>query len=340
MRRLFERRFGYSRLICVALLVGFAALRLIDPAPIEELRLRTFDAFQVIDPRIKTARPVTIVDIDEKSLAKRGQWPWPRTVIADMIINLTNLGAVAIAFDTIFAEPDRLNPHIVAGQMRYLDEVTRSKLRELPSNDEIMADAIRRSRVVVGETGLATALSELDKSLPLTGFATLGEDPEPFLLSFRACCGTCRRSRRRPPGAACSRSSPSATASCAACRWFCRTQGVTMPSLTLEILRSPPAPQRSSSRPTRPESRASASGALEIPTDSNGQLWVHFAPHDPSIYISASDVLDGNVPLEQAPGKLVLIGTSAVGLLDIKTTPVSPVDARASRSMRRCWRAC
>src|SRR5580700_2464091 len=110
LRRWFARKFGYARLVCLALLIGLAALRIADPAPIEELRVRVFDTYQRIDPRVKTARPVTIVDIDEKSLAKLGQWPWPRTHIADMIINLTKLGAVVIAFDVVFAEPDRLNP--------------------------------------------------------------------------------------------------------------------------------------------------------------------------------------------------------------------------------------
>src|ERR1700688_4694400 len=72
LRRWFARRFGYARLICLVLLVGLAALRIADPAPIEELRVRIFDAFQRIDPRVKTARPVVIVDIDEPSLASSG----------------------------------------------------------------------------------------------------------------------------------------------------------------------------------------------------------------------------------------------------------------------------
>src|SRR3954454_21668324 len=101
LRRWFIRNFGFARLVCLALLVGFVALRLLDPAPIRELRVRTFDTFQAIDPRVKQERPVTIVDIDEKSLAspKLGQWPWPRTRIADLVTKLTNMGAVVIAFD-------------------------------------------------------------------------------------------------------------------------------------------------------------------------------------------------------------------------------------------------
>src|SRR3979409_2757475 len=103
-RRGFTRKFGYARLGGLALLVGLAALRIADLPAIEELRVRTFDTFQRIDPRVKTARPVAIVDIDEKSLAKLGQWPWPRTRIADLVANLTKLGAVVIAFDIVFAE--------------------------------------------------------------------------------------------------------------------------------------------------------------------------------------------------------------------------------------------
>ena len=131
--------------MCLALLIGFAALRIADPAPVEEIRVRIFDTFQRMDPRVKKVRPVSIVDIDEKSLRKFGQWPWPRTRIADMVVNLTKLGAVAIAFDVIFSEPDRLNPDVAADGFRNLDEATREKLRALPSNDEVFADAMRRA---------------------------------------------------------------------------------------------------------------------------------------------------------------------------------------------------
>jgi len=184
--RWLARKFGFARVLCLGLLVVFAALRVWDPPPIQELRVRTFDMFQLIDPRDKKGvRPVTIVDIDDRSLAKFGQWPWSRTRIADMIINLTGNGAVAIGFDVVFSEPDRLNPDLVAGEMRYLDDATRTRLRELPSNDQILSDAIKRSRVILGETGQPEVGAELDKTLPFTGVATVGEaDAEKFLFEF------------------------------------------------------------------------------------------------------------------------------------------------------------
>jgi adenylate cyclase len=323
IRRWFVRRFGFSRLACLALLIGFAALRIADPPPIEELRIRTFDTFQVIDPRVKGERRVTIVDIDDKSLAKRGQWPWPRTDIADMIISLTNLGAVVIAFDAVFPEPDRFNPDITARKMRFLDEATRSKLSELPSNDSILSDAIRRSSVVLAETGLASVTSELDKSLPLTAFATLGEDSEPDVYEFAGLLRNVPILEQAAAGRGLITIVPERDGIIRRVPMVLRTQGVMMPSLSLEMLRV------ASSTPTLLVKTDKAGitsvnvRGLAIPTDEDGQLWVHFARQDPSIYVSAADVLDGGVPLDKIKGRFVLIGTSAVGLYDVKTTPVS-----------------
>ena len=322
--RWFARRFGYARLLCLLLLIGFAALRLADPGPIQELRMRTFDHFQLLQPRVKTIRPVVIVDIDEKSLAKLGQWPWSRTQIADMIINLTNLGAAAIAFDAVFAEPDRLNPALVAKTMRYLDEVTRSKLSELPSNDQILADAIRRARVVLGETGLATVTTELDKTLPVTGFATLGGEAEPFLFEFPGLLRNVPVLETMAAGRGLFTIRTERDGIVRRVPMVLRAQGVMMPSLSLEMLRVVSGTPTILMKADEAGIKSIRLRGLEIPTDANSQLWVHFAAQDPSIYISASDVLDGKVPLDKVSGKLVLVGTSAVGLNDIKTTPVSP----------------
>jgi adenylate cyclase len=321
--RWFGRRFGYARLVCVLLLIGIAVLRYFDPGPVEELRIRVFDTFQRIDPRKKTIRPVTIVDIDEKSLAKLGQWPWSRTTIADIIINLTNLGAVAIGFDVLFSEPDRLNPDQVAGQMRFIDDVTRKRLRELPTNDEILSNAIRRSRVVLGETGLAQVKSELDESLPTTGFATLGGEAEPHLFQFAGLLRNVPVLERAAAGRGLITINTERDGLIRRVPMVMRAQGMLMPSLSLEILRVVSGTPTVLIKADEAGVKSIALRGLEIPTDRNGQLWVHFARQDPSIYVSASDVLDGKVPPDKISGKLVLIGTSAVGLSDIKATPAS-----------------
>jgi adenylate cyclase len=326
LRRWFARKFGYARVVCLALLIGLAALRIADPAPIEELRVRTFDTFQRIDYRVKTARPVTIVDIDEKSLAnpKLGQWPWPRTRIADMVANLTKLGAVAIAFDIMFAEPDRLNPDVAADTFRNLDEATRDKLRALPSNDEVFADAMRRSRVVLGETGLPDVLSEPDNTLPVTGLAMLGEDPQRFMFKFPGLLRNTPVLEKAAAGRGMLTINPERDGIVRRVPMIMQAQGTTMPSLSFEMLRVVTGTDTIFIKTDVAGIKSLGVKGFQIPTDLNGQLWVHFARHDPSIFVSATDVLEGRVPPERIKGKLVLVGTSAAGLNDLKTTPVDP----------------
>src|SRR6266852_1538965 len=325
LRRWFARRFGYARLVCLAFLIGVAAFRIADPAPVEELRVRTFDTCQLIDPRVKTARPVAIVDIDEKSLAKLGQFPWPRTRIADLVTNLTRLGAVVIAFDTIFSEPDRLNPDVAAETFRNLDEETRAKLRALPSNDQIFADAMRRSRVVLGESGLPHVVSEYDNTLPVTGLAMLGEPPQPFLLDFPGLLRNVNVLEQAAAGRGLISIKTERDGIVRRVPMIMQAQGATMPSLSFEILRVATGTDTIFIKSEKAGIKSIAVKGFEIPTDHNGQLWVHFARHDPLIYVSAVDVLEGRVAPELIARKLVLIGTSAVGLLDTKTTPIDPV---------------
>lgn len=324
LRRWFARKLGFARLMCLALLVVFAGARVWDPPPIQELRLRTFDMFQLIDPRHKVARPVTIVDIDDKSLAKLGQWPWPRTRIADLIQNLTGNGAVTIGFDMVFSEADRLNPDLVASQMRDLDDATRARLRELPTNDQILADAIKRSSVVLGETGQQPISSEIDKSLPFTGIATVGEEgAERFLFEFPGLLRNVPVIEKVAAGRGLFSIKTERDGLIRRVPLIMRAQGNIMPSLSLEILRVVTGTPTLLIRTDKTGIRAVRLKGVEIPTDKNGQLWVHYARQDPSIYISAADVLDNTVPPNKIAGKLVLVGTSAVGLNDIKTTPVS-----------------
>jgi len=323
LRRWFARRIGYARLICFAFLIGFALLRIADPPPIEELRVRTFDTFQRLDPRVKTARPVTIIDIDENSLAKLGQWPWPRTRIADLVTNLTRLGAVAIAFDVIFSEPDRLNPDVAADTFRDLDEETRAKLHALPSNDQVFADAMRHSRVVLGESGITQVLTELDKTLPVTGLAMLGEDPQRFMVKFPGLLRNTPVLEKAAGGRGLLTIDPERDGIIRRVPMILQAQGQTMPSLSFEMLRVVTGTDTIFIKSDRAGITSVGVKGFQVPTDRNGQLWVHFAHRDPTLYVSALDVLEGHVAPEKIKGKLVLIGTSAVGLNDIKTTPVS-----------------
>jgi adenylate cyclase len=318
------RRFGLTRAVCVVLLFALVPLRILDPAPLEEIRLRTFDFYQSLRPRETVSRPVVIVDIDEASLKEIGQWPWPRTILADLVTRLTELGVVAIGFDIIFAEPDRMSPSIAATSFRNLDDDTRNKLRTLPSNDEVFAQAIRRSRVVVGQAGSATAAPRSQAEAALqTGFAVRGPDATPFLVTFAGLLRNVPVIEQAAAGRGVFSVLPERDGIVRRVPLVMRAQGAMAPSLSIELLRVVTNSSAILVRTDQAGVQSVAVPGLQVPTDQNGRFWVHFNKHDPARYVSAKDVLQGRVPRDRVEGKLVLMGTSAVGLLDIKTTPVS-----------------
>jgi adenylate cyclase len=320
------RRFGVARAVCIVLLFALVPLRLADPRPLEELRVRTFDLFQVLRPRVQTARPVAIVDIDEDSLKAIGQWPWPRTTLADLVTRITQLGGLAIGFDVIFAEPDRMSPSIAEQSFRGIDDETRAKLDSLPSNDDVLAAAIKNSRVVVGQAGTAipTARSLADMAQQ-TGFAIRGPDPVPYLVKFPGLLRNVPAIEAAAAGRGLFSINPETDGIIRRVPVIMEAQGVLVPSLTMEMLRVVSHAGAILVRVNQAGIQAVAVPGLEVPTDRNGQFWVHFNKHDAARYVSAKDVLQGNVPADRLRGRLVLIGTSAIGLLDLKTTPVDPV---------------
>ena len=314
---------GLARAICVLLLFALVPLRLADPRPLQELRTRTFDFFQVLRPRPQEIRPVVIVDIDEASLKAIGQWPWPRTTIADLVTQITQLGAVAIGFDIIFPEPDRMSPAIAERSFRGIDAETRAKLDSLPSNDEALAEAIRHSRVVIGQAGAAVPELKTAADAALqTGFAVRGPDPRQYLVTFAGLLRNVPVIEQAAAGRGLFSIDPESDGIIRRVPVIMTAQGNLVPSLSMEMLRVVTGSSAILVRVDQAGVQSVAVPGLEVPTDRNGQFWVHFNHHDPERYVSAKDVLQGNAPPERLAGKLVLIGTSAIGLLDLKTTPL------------------
>ena len=321
-----SRQFGIARAVCILLLFALVPLRIADPLPIEELRLRTFDLFQVLRPREQKVRPVVIVDIDEASLREIGQWPWPRTVIADLVTRLRAAGAVAVGFDVIFAEPDRMSPALAAGSFRGLDAETREKLAALPSNDAVFAEAIKKAGgIVVGETAASQAAPRAEgENAPQTGFAIVGPNPRPFLVTFPGLLRNIPPIEQAAAGRGMFSIDPEPDGIVRRVPVVMEAQGQLAPALTMEMLRVVSRAGAILIRADRAGVKTVAVPGLEVPTDGRGRFWVYFNKRDPARSVSATDVLNGRVAPDRLRGRLVLIGTSATGLLDIKTTPVQP----------------
>ncbi len=319
----YAARSGFARVVGFSILVFFVFFRIWDPAPLESFRLKVFDYYQTLYPRPQGPLPVAIIDIDEKSLQALGQWPWPRTRIAELVRRTTKLGGVAIGFDVLFAEPDRLSPALFAKTVSSLDKETKEKLLGLPSNDQIFAAVIKRSRVVLGQSGYNKKLEDVDeKNIPYTSFATLGKDPNPYLITFPGLRRNVPELERAALGRGLITILPESDGIIRRIPVVMKAQGKIVPSLTSELLRVATGSNAILIKTNDAGISSVVLGGVEIPTDQNGQLWLHFNAHNPDRYVSAMDILDGSVDRRKLAGKLVLLGTSAIGLFDIKTTPV------------------
>ncbi|HEX8168103.1 MAG TPA: adenylate/guanylate cyclase domain-containing protein [Beijerinckiaceae bacterium] len=316
-----------GRAVALVLLLDLVLVRVWDPLPVEALRLRVFDLYQVMAPREAKERPVVIVDIDEDSLRSLGQWPWPRTVVADIVDRVTRAGAAAIAFDVVFSEPDRSSPALAAESFRGLDDETRAKLKSLPSNDAVLAEAVARSRVILGQTAVQKPSAAPEgEPPPQTPFGVLGPTEAPPLVAFPGLLRNVPELERAAAGRGLFTIRPEPDGIVRRVPIVMRAGGQTVPSLTLEMLRvvsaSPAILLKTDAHGLQMESVRLR--GFEIPTDGLGQLWIHFGRHDRARFVPAADVLAGRVDPDRFRQRLVLFGTSAVGLLDLKTTPTEP----------------
>ena len=156
-----------------------------------------------------------------------------------------------------------------------------------------------------------------------TGFAIRGPDPTPFLVTFPGCCATLPI-EEAAAGRGLFSINPETDGIIRRVPVIMEAQGRRAP-LAMDMLRVVSHASAILVRVNEAGVQPVAVPGLELPTDRNGQLWVHFNKHDQARYVSAKDVLQGRVPPDRMRGRLVLIGTSATGLLDIKTTPLDPV---------------
>ena len=145
-----KRGWAYISLVSV-LIAAAVLLRYFDPFFVRALRLIAFDAYQRLNPeQYDPNLPIRIVDIDEQSLSKIGQWPWPRTTVRDLLVKLASKGAAVVAFDILFAEPDRTSVEEIAkrlptAQANLLLAATEGQ----PTNDQAFAAALKQTPSVL-----------------------------------------------------------------------------------------------------------------------------------------------------------------------------------------------
>ena len=320
------KKFSRFGLMGFAILVSF--LPIFNPLQIfTSLQNYSFDSFQRILPReVYSEDPVVIIDIDDRSLAMIGQWPWSR----DQLANLTNqaYASAVLGFDIMFAESDRTNPQNLITSYS-LNETLARELSALPSNDELFAEAINNHGTVV----LGQALNNKDNKKPFEakfGLVTQGDEPKQFITNYLGAQNNIQLLNKSAAGIG-SMSIGNNEAIVRQLPTFERVENQLVPSLALEMTRVAVGAstfQIKSSNASSEEAYGAQTGInhiklgpLTIPTTPEGNVWVYYTPTKNIPAVSAADVISGAIPPEFFEGKVALVGTSAAGLLDLRSTP-------------------
>ena len=327
----------------MARLLIATGIRVIDPPWVEIFRVKTFDLYQIIKPRepITTKIGVAIVDIDERSLSSVGQWPWSRTTIGDLILQIGKAGGLVVGFDVFFPEYDRTSPPVIANTIRGIDAGTVKLLKSLPPNEDAMVKAMKQVRVVVGQVGQTDELpaDQLSPSNKTSVKGALGGNPMPFLFKYQSMLGNVPEIEANASGHGfvslvdeidgIIRRVPLVA--------MVGEENMPRPALTIEMLRAAFGgngiiTKRNVAGMISLILQLPGGQRFEIPTDAQGRVFVHFAKPDNyntpdnsgRLYVSAGDVLNGSIGPNKLKNKLVIVGISAAGLQDIRATPIEP----------------
>ena len=297
-----------------------ALLFLFPPPQLQSLDSSLRDIFFQIRGEIPTSNQITIVDIDEKSLAQLGQWPWERDLVAQLLTKLTKDGAGIIGLDMVFAEADKTSP-------AYINQKHHFALKKPADYDAILADAVANTPTILGYVFNMTQTTPqtIVPSIPVVVIEQ-GTSDYNALLSPKGVLPNISVIQNKAYSSGFFNNIPDLSGMVRSVPLIMKYQGVVYPSLALEMLRiglnSPTIKVISSETGVDAIQLAD----VNIPTDRHAQLFLNYrGPGHSFPYVSAVDILNGTYEPQLIKNKWVLIGTSASGLLDLRSMPFDNV---------------
>jgi len=292
-------------------------------APLVAVRYWLFDSYQKVLPRHARSQPVTVVAIDEKSLKQLGQWPWPRDHLADLLYTIARYQPAVVGLDTYMPEADQTSPDRVADRLPpYLQDLA-GRLRALPSNDVRLAQALHQVPSVLGAAGFdfkAYTTTEGMRSAPMQ---ITGGDPVPYVRQYPQVLASLPQLQAASWGQALL-SVNSESGGVHRVALVSAVGKVLVPGLPMELFRIATGSDAISVAADQHGVRSVQVADLDVPTQSNGDIYLHYAHLADGLgrYVSAIDVLQGQTDASMFKGKLVLIGLTGSGLNDMRYTPL------------------
>ncbi len=308
------RRLGYKISIALIIFGAMSALYLWMPQTFFSIDKRLRDFLFIVRGELPQKERVIIIDIDEKSLRRYGQWPWSREKIATLLYKLTDAGAGIIGLDIVFAEKDGKSP------IRFKRFCP--KKQNLPDYDLLLAQAFEQTPTIGGYVFSFEKTDEQRVPYIPAVFVFEGGLNKTLLLHPKGVILNIPVLQKSLYSSGFFNNIPDASGMIRSVPLIMEYKGVAYPSLPLEMIRIYQNTKRIDLKGDTAGLEEIQIGKLHIPVDASGKMTVNFRGKGHHFrYIGASDVLDGNFTPASIAGKFVLIGTSAIGLFDLRSTP-------------------
>ena len=318
---------GKKFLIPFAIILAFFPL--LNPLGVfTELRLTSFDTFQALFPRVTLEDdPVIVIDIDDESLNRLGQWPWSHNALASLT-DKTKLSA-ATGFDIVFAEPDRTGSKELQEMYKQEPELVRI-LEKTADHDETFASSIKDHGTVV--LGLAPNNNKtIYYDNQKFGLVTQGDDAKQFVPQYKGLQKNIALLEDASAGLG-SMSIGNNDSIVRTIPTFETINDKLIPSFPLELVRvaiGASTYQIKSSNASSEEAFGEATGinhvklgGLVMPTNPDGSLWIYPTPSKNLNIIPAWKVLNDEYDSSYFEGKITIVGTSASGLFDLRSNAI------------------
>ena len=285
-----------------------------------------FDSFQMGAPREVKSTPAMVVEIDDKSLAALGQWPWPRTLLAELIRDIEEQQPLAIGVDILMSEADRLSPQQLLERARQRDPILAERLAALPSNDTELAAAIGAGPVVLGLIQTADPTGKTLRAPPvLVSNSTRRADTSPGQLNvghFKGAFPSIDELEQAASGHGLMSVTGPAQGVIRRIPLVTDIDNTLTPALAVEMLRVALKAPALRLHVDGPSVQALSIGNVTVPTEDDGAVRIYYSKRDPRRYVSALDVLKGKVDPQLLRDKLVLVGMTGSAATDFQNTPL------------------
>jgi CHASE2 domain-containing sensor protein/serine phosphatase RsbU (regulator of sigma subunit) len=309
-------------LIFLLILILLIILKSFNPSYIKSISFLSFDMYQKVFPIKKQDSNVIIIDIDEKSLSKFGQFPWNRSIFAKIIENVNEANPKAIGFDVFFSEKDKQSPEEIIKSYNILSEDVINYLVKIKGHDERFRQQLENSKSVLAVLGSNVSSHGSYDRKAKARFLSKGGDPKEYTFNYPYSIGSLEKLEKSTKGLGSISFLDQTDGIIRSLPLIVRFNKKIYPTIGLEMVRVGENQKNLYVELDEVGIKRISVRPHKILTDPNGIFWIRYKESLKQQYISASSVFDGNFDKARFENKFVLIGASAQGLFDLVKTPL------------------